>query len=189
MRASRQTAIRTLVATACAAALLNALPASGQDAAPAEEAPPAAAMPAPEEAPAASAIPKPAAEKKQPKKAAKKKISCDGLFEAACKEAGEKCAWSAGVAGADGSPAKGACITVDKSAAKGTKDTCPTMFQALCQETKGCSWDAGEPGADGKPAVGACKFGKAKKPAVKKKAAAAAPVEPARDAFTDQQAQ
>jgi hypothetical protein len=127
---------------------------------------PAAEMPTAEEAPAAppaSAIPKPAAESKPAKKTAKKKVSCDGLFEAACKET-EGCSWSGGLAKADGSPPKGDCAKVDKTASKGSKTSCPTMFEALCKETSG----------------------KASKAAPAKKAAAAAP-SPAPDAFTDQQ--
>jgi hypothetical protein len=148
-----------------------------------------AEMPTAEEAPAAppaSAIPKPAAESKPAKKTAKKKVSCDGLFEAACKET-EGCSWSGGLAKADGSPPKGDCAKVDKTASKGSKTSCPTMFEALCKETSGCAWTPGAPGEDGKPVPGSCAFaGKASKAAPAKKAAAAAP-SPAPDAFTDQQ--
>ncbi len=188
MRASCPTTMRSIVALALVAFSLGtaAPPVLGQGA-------PAAEMPAAQEAPAASppanAIPKPAAEKKPAKNTAKKKVSCDGLFEAACKEA-TGCSWSA-MARADGSPPKGECAKVDKTAAKGSKDSCPTMFEALCKETSGCAWTPGAPGEDGKPVPGACAYaGKASKAATAKKAAAATPEpprEPPPDAFTDQQ--
>lgn len=197
MRLCCATSIRALAAalTLLTSGLSGAL---AQDA----EVPPAAEMPAAAEAPAAeapaappaaSAIPKPAAEKKPAKKTAKKAVSCDGLFEAACKEAEPNCSWSGGLMKADGTPPKGECVKVSKSADKGTKTSCPTMFEALCKETAGCEWTVGQPGADGKMPPGACAFtGKKKSAAAVKKPAptpAAAPKEPAPDAFTDQQAQ
>lgn len=175
---------------ALALALLVAGTASAQEAAPtlpsAEEAAPAAAG-AP---PAASAIPKPATTAEQPakpkpaKKTAKKAASCDGLFEAACKE-NETCAWQAALPPAEGAaPTPGTCVKVDKTAIKGTKETCPSMFEALCRETKGCDWTAGAAAADGKAGPGSCSFvGKAKKAAATKPAAAP----PAPDTFADQQ--
>ena len=91
---------------------------------------------------------------------------------------------------------KASCVKVDKSAAKASKDSCPTMFEALCKETAGCAWTPGSPAAaEGAAATpGACSFaGKGKKAAaaeVKKPAAAttkkAEPVIPP-DTFADQQ--
>lgn len=183
-----------LVALCAAFALSGGVSASfAQDPAPAlpaaeDEAAPAAATAIPKPAATTSAPDAPAA-KPKPKKTAKKAVSCDGLFEAACKEI-EKCAWAGGAVGSDGQPGKSICVQVDKTAAKGTKDSCPAMFEALCRETKGCDWTAGAPGADGAAAsAGSCTFiGKGKKAAAAAtaKPAAAAPPPPP-DTFGDQQ--
>jgi len=183
----------TLVVAAMAAILsASGLPLHAQDSVPdaaAEQAPP----PASESAAAPSAIPKPAPGEAAPKparKTAKKgKVSCEGLFEAACKEA-SGCAWSGGLAKADGSQPTAECVKVDKATAKGTKDSCPAMFEALCKETAGCAWSPGTAAAENQPATsGSCTYeGKAKKKTADK-SAPAAPKEPAPDAFTDQSAQ
>lgn len=172
--------------TGLALVLLVTAPAVHGDLAVAQDAAPE--LPAAEAAPPASAIPKPAgpddAPKAKPVKKAKKAVSCDGLYEAACKETAN-CAWQGGPPPAAGAlPQPGNCVKVDKTAAKGTKESCPAMFEALCRETKGCDWTAGPAGADGKPGPSGCTYiGKAKKSAAAKPVATPPPP----DTFGDQQ--